>query len=453
MKLQNKAEFERLRIRRTKKFLRNARNPRPFKSRKLILTNTSLQRVGNIQKTKSKTQLDNYFIEIFFFEEALVDKLIIIPKVFSLETNYSETIKYLRSIYSSLYVLNSKIRVHFTNCTDISLSAMCMLRIILDNFKKYKRTCLSRFNHSYANFPTLRFKMSDSKKVTKLLYAANLGPWIEGDDDEMPIKDALPFISGGRNRKTFSENAKGNACDKIKQFINGSLKNYGFELNKQGINIYDKLITEILNNGEDHTRIDGWYVMGLLSEGVVKDEQNARKDIVGKLELVLVNFGESIYEGFEANKLENHETYEEMDSLYSFVKKQDYSNNFTRENLFSLYALQEGFSRLKYNDESRGTGTVNFLKAFIELGSYVDEKRNYKPQLNIFTGKTRIICDNVFKPHQDDGVTYLSLNKEQSLSVIPSADYVRKLPIIFPGTLLSIKVYISPNYLQSVVSS
>lgn len=49
---------------------------------------------------------------------------------------------------------------------------------------------------------------------------------------------------------------------------------------------------------------------------------------------------------------------------------------FTKDDLYTLYCLQEGISRLKYEDESRGRGTMNFIRAFITLGSFGEKIPN-----------------------------------------------------------------------------
>ena len=93
--------------------------------------------------------------------------------------------------------------------------------------------------------------------------------------------------------------------------------------------------------------------------------------------------------------------------------KEKIGSKLNKDDLYTLYSLQDGVSRLKYEDESRGHGTMNFIRAFITLGSFGKENPDYKPHLNIISGKTCVHCDNDVEPYCENNNYLLSLNKEK----------------------------------------
>lgn len=124
---------------------------------------------------------------------------------------------------------------------------------------------------------------------------------------------------------------------------------------------------------------------------------------------------------------------------------------FAKEDLYTLYCLQEGISRLKYEDESRGRGTMNFLRAFITLGAFGKKNPQYKPHLNIISGRTIINCDNERGPYKKDKSFFLSLNQENDISILPDQKYLKHIYQYFPGTFLEVKIYLNKTYFKEVL--
>jgi hypothetical protein len=164
-----------------------------------------------------------------------------------------------------------------------------------------------------------------------------------------------------------------------------------------------------------------------------------------------MNFGYSIFEGLEETKEQNEEIYNNLVNIYNNVKQNKKAAIFTRENLFTLYSLQEGVSRLKFQDPSRGSGSVRFIQSFFSFGDYEDETKNYKPSLSLVSGSTRIVCDNKFKPILKDGVFVLSLNPDNDLNLPPQKSNIETLNYSFPGTLFYIKIYLNKEHLRTKI--
>lgn len=451
----NKAAFSyiKFRIAKIERHNRKRKNKiyKPFQNKNFL----ACHKAGLKQKVSARTETSKYLDSKGFFEEFLVDSTIKIPKVFSLQDNYYESLKCLKAIYSSLHEKSDRVIFDFYDCQEVALSSLFLLKALTSDLRTQERTVQERFNHNFAKFPNFFIVKSKHDKVNALLYTSGITQTEKAlaDHPELRPVSVLPFFIGGRNRLPYTENTKGKACRITINFINKALRSKGVELTNEGWNYHDALISEILNNAEDHNLLKEWYLMGTLF-----DETHKKDDVIGQLDLVFLNFGYSIYEGLVSNKEENIAKFEELTQMYSYVtetKSASQLANFTKENFFTLFALQEGVSRLSFEEESRGTGTVKFIKAFMELGSFVDKKLGYKPKLTIISGKTMVVCDNETKPFTsaENGKTYLTLNKENDFLVLPSTKHLKNLRENFPGTLFSIRIYLSTKYFKKIVGN
>ena len=208
------------------------------------------------------------------------------------------------------------------------------------------------------------------------------------------------------------------------------------------------MIGEILANADDHSSIDQWFVYGSFS--LNQDIHTSQLSSSGELNLIFLNFGNSIYQGFENCKHENHEMYQTMEMLYQkVINTNQLAQTFSKEGMFSLYALQEGFSRLLHEDCSRGIGTMTFIRSFLDLGYNSKDNNSI---LYILSGKTLIKCNSKFKPFKHKDRYYLSLNDSQTLQEPPSEDCLVKLDEHFPGTLLLTKLFLHEDHLKKLAN-
>jgi hypothetical protein len=166
--------------------------------------------------------------------------------------------------------------------------------------------------------------------------------------------------------------------------------------------------------------------------------------------LSFLNFGYTIYEGFLETKIDNNNLYNQLKTGCDQIKTK---TNFSDENLFTLYALQDGVSRLKFKDESRGTGTMKFLNCFFEFGDYHDTVKKHSPSLSILSGKTELVCDNKYKPFEIKGEYFLSLNDDKDLTQPPSSKHLKNLDYSFPGTLLTVRVLLNNEHIRKKILS
>ena len=98
----------------------------------------------------------------------------------------------------------------------------------------------------------------------------------------------------------FKENRKGVVGKRIVSFINSSYGPFKKKLTPQSQNLIESLMSEILNNAEDHSlQNNEWYV-----DGIALHETIDEKEVV-ELNLVIFNLGDSMYDAFEKTKEDN----------------------------------------------------------------------------------------------------------------------------------------------------
>ena len=113
-----------------------------------------------------------------------------------------------------------------------------------------------------------------------------------------------------KHSRLIYENKKGAVCSAITKFVNESLLGVSYSLNPTGRFYLDSIIAEILGNAEDHSLINRWYVNG------VSFRTSEDGMVIVELNLCIINFGYSIFEGFEENKDANSEIYQKLTEAY-----------------------------------------------------------------------------------------------------------------------------------------
>lgn len=367
------------------------------------------------------------------------------PKDYSFCTNYDTAIETLRKIIAAIFHNKGKeVVIDFSNCTFVDQPALFVLQIIRLDFQEEFQKLDSRMRVLSSKI-TYRVLLSKEQKVNKLLFVTGLISQVDLKIDGLMPLTTIGYYKGNRSQKHYSENRKGVIGTRIVAYINHCLSAHGYTFNADGINYLDGLVSEILNNAEDHSAFNTYYATAnLLGELKV----NGTDSVVGEMNLSFMNFGDSFFEGFEQTKVRNSDVYDQMETLYKQITALKFRSSFSKENLFTLYALQEGMSRLKYEEESRGTGTTKFINSFFAFGDYEDDERDYHPSLVLLSGATQLICDNKYKPFERDGVFFVSLNSENDLRIPPEKSNLKTLKYYFPGTVLTARIYLNQDHLK-----
>lgn len=389
-----------------------------------------------------QSNLYNFLIEEKFITGLEDNSIEInIPECFNLESQYDETIEIIKGIIYTIWKNAGKeITINFSKCKDVDQSALFLLQIIRLELQDDLRD-LDKKLRVLTSIPRFKFIESSVEDVNLHLLLCGCLPQAKLNKGVVPI-DTLGYLKGSKSQKHYLENRKGIIGTKIVDYLNKCLVHNSFELTITGKNELGNMIGEILNNAEDHSPLNTYYVTG--NYYMDRSISNGKRDNVGILNLSFLNFGYSIYEGLEETKDCNKDVYDVLDKVYSSLIKAPFS----KENLFTLYALQDGVSRLKYEDNSRGTGTMTFINCFYSIGDYESKTRRLHPQLSILSGATQLICNNNYKPTEKEGKYILSLNKENDLSIPPDEKNLKSLKYKFPGTLLTVRFCLNNEHIS-----
>ena len=232
----------------------------------------------------------------------------------------------------------------------------------------------------------------------------------------------------------------------IAQYMNRCLKNYGLALNPRGALYLTALVGEVLGNAEDHSGRRHWWVSGYLRQPPGMS--------YGDCHISIFSFGRSIAESMQELPPDSL-LYKEVERLIAKHKGRALfsTKKWEPENLRTVYALQEGVSRHNTGTESlghRGKGTADLIEFFHRLGQSTDQVAN--PRMCFVSGRTHIVFDGKYQmremPFHDGTARVIAFNKQNDLSHLPDSDAVKWLDRPFPGTLISLKFYIDPAYLQ-----
>lgn len=255
---------------------------------------------------------------------------IIVPKIFSFYDNFDESMVLFKQLLTLFLRKEGNITIDFSQCEYTCLSVLSLLKILHDEFliSQYRYKRIDKY------YQIRKFKIRPSfrdLKVKKYLHALGLYEYNDFKDEDGEVL-SLDLIRG-KYRNSYQENVKAKAINQIVEFINESFSPVNKCLTQDGLNTIESLVSEILNNAEDHSYNNSeWYTQGISFHEQIHEEK------VVELNLAIINFGNSMYNGFEETKELNTVNYAIVDKKYSSHKllfsPQHY---FERESLFMLY--------------------------------------------------------------------------------------------------------------------
>lgn len=380
-----------------------------------------------------------------YLDRSYVDNIIHVPEEFSFKDDFDGCILFFRQLLSSFYYGQGNILLSFKRCRHSTISAFSLLEVLLRELDLMKNAYnSSRYTKCTKDITALH---SDKDVKTNKYLHSFLGLKLPDKEDDGSKYFKFKLREG--RQRNYRENPKTRVSSDVVAFINESTLEAGVELNETGKHAIDGLIGEVLGNAEDHSAKGSyWYV-----DGISFSETQHNVEVVD-VNLSIINVGLSMYEGFEETKEKNAENYAKCQKMFDTHKALfTMTNRFERESLFTLYMLNEGISRLKYKDDSRGNGTMRFLEAFIALGSFGNQNPRFKGLLNVISGHTVLSCDNDRTVYTDGNFKKLALNAEKDLRRLPDKKYLVYNKEYFPGMLLECHIYLNRDHFFKILST
>lgn len=351
-----------------------------------------------------------------------------IPECFSFTRNPNETIFFLRKLYGIIMCPNVK-QVFFdhSGCKNIGICASAIMDILLVECKKWRN---SRNDEITFSGKLLKGKyISADHDVDTLLKASGILKHLGISHEKFLDVECLDLLK---------DESSSDIAEKIIDYINRALYRHGLYLTRKGANYFGKLLGEIADNCSQHGgEYATWYAQGHYSFDPIS--QN------GKCQLVIVDFGDTIYEG-----LKNSSTKLMKKRIQKYIGRTRmlFPIRESEETLYTLFSLQQRASRFaSKKDAVRGNGTAVFLDSFQRLFAGSGSETS---KLSITSGKCSIVFDGTYKLRE---VSYngkyknkiIAFNEENDLKKPPDKRYVQSIQQHFPGTVIAMELYINKD--------
>ena len=381
-----------------------------------------------------------------------IDNVFDVPTVFSLSDNCAESFAFLQHLFVALYA-HQPIRVYidYQYCKRIDLDASVVLDVILGEFIQNMRACYKTGHRTTRSVGPINYGRSE---IMEILFSIGSYRILKGWSMDFPGIIPFPLRVG-----TFSEPGQREVDNtELVSYISKCLGQCERTLTGDAEKELSEIIGEVLANAEEHSTTRRRYLIGYFK--LNKDQV----DSLGTFNLVVFNFGDTIYEKFKDPACQNQETVNQMRSLSTIYTERGFfarflgKQRFEEESLWTLYALQQGVTR--YKDWERGNGTMEFIESFFALKG--DNLYDDTSRLTLFSGNTRIIFDGSYAPKtsirvNSDGIAeevkVMTFNRSGDIREQPDPRFVNFANEFFPGTMISAKICIKPSNTEIIDSN
>ena len=394
------------------------------------------------------TESSPFYIKKLSHPAFKVVRVIKIPKVFSIINNPTETYKVLHKIVSNLYYQNcNELKLDYIGCTTVDLLTQVVLDSILMDYDKFVEKCRrADIFRYYIRIYSLGGKNYFNRDIMRMINS--VGSPVNIIQRSSSFDSVIPFKLQVFDADLASETAKLQRKDLdttgVIEYVSDCLRRFDKQLNLDALKELGCVVGETLINAEEHSSLHYRYMIGYFQES------HSLKSHYGVFNLVIMNYGKTIYEKFKYpdEALRNNMTvvHDMLNLSKEFSKKSLFGTSFTEENLWTLYSLQKGVSCLPSQD--RGNGTIKFIESFFNLKG----KNNVDDQshMYILSGDTLIEFDGSYRLSDvtdKNGVPrgIISFNKCGLLSEKPDPKYVRNAGRYFPGTAIFVKLLLDKD--------
>ncbi|MCM1048024.1 MAG: hypothetical protein NC433_06340 [Clostridiales bacterium] len=386
--------------------------------------------------------LENANFALSFLNDKKGQVSVRIPKRFSISEQPDRTINLIRKLYTVCMCENvDKIKFDHSFCEFLGLSASTIMDIILLVAIEYRE----KINNplilagTFPKDPMVR----DIFLASGLPYHINANYLLGYDENNV---EKFETVSGECSNDV---RQSGKIATKLTEYFNKCLLHQNMKLRNEGISLLVTLLGEVLGNCEIHGGEHAtWY-----TQGHYEDNRNKK---YGEMQLLFLNLGNTIYQG-----LKDHSSEETKERLKFYLEKhnQFFSEKWDEEMACTVFALQEGISRLRNKEiegyTGRGTGTVTLIETLNLIGRCDDGQM---PEMTIISGSTYIKFDGQYnmkmEKFENDPAfgsgekRIIAFNKENNIYEPADNAAVRKLKENFPGTVISLRIYLDNRYIM-----
>lgn len=378
---------------------------------------------------------------------------IFVPKRFSIIDNPDESYDTLRKIIHALLLENIKeLTLDYKYCESTELSTQVLLDIILQDYVKFKDICKRHCRNRKDIFPEFGGVNIDNKELKEMMWSvgspATLGIAERNYNNVVKYKLRVHSIEKNSDEKHRMEQKELDTTELI-DYVISCLKRMNKRLTPQKRDDLCTVIGEILINAEEHSTTSKRFSIGFFREYEENDNH------FGLIRLVILNFGKTIYEKFKADDCPNQDIVKKMHELSDQYTRKSFffKDRFEEENLWTLYALQEGVTSVPSSSYfKRGNGSIRFIESFFNIKG--NSMQDDVSRMTIVSGRTKIVFDGSYNITNsvigEEKFKVMAFNQSGSLEDKPDSTYVNCTKNYFPGTMISVKLLLNNDDIQEI---
>lgn len=415
--------------------------PKPLEIRKIIKQHTRPEFSDTIKYLASKQKA--------FVKESVQipeDGIFEVPQIFSLTENDTESFLFLKRLFYTLHQDKLEtIILDYKNCERIDLDASICMDILLQEFILHIRKCRQK---RYPLVTQQIIPKNYNKNINVLKTLFSIGAYSTLRGIRIPFTDIIPYpLCTGYKRRKNAGAQREIDITRLMEYVLLCLKRSNKELTAEAEDNLYKVIGEILINAEEHSDMDRRYSIGFFQH----NGDNNDNEHEGVFNLVIFNFGQTIYEKFKDINCPNQTVVKQMQALSETYTKKNFflKSEFEEETLWTLYALQEGVT--SHKDWKRGNGSIRFIDSFFKLKGNLQHDNFSK--MAIMSGNARILFDGSYgiiekhKEGQRKPSKLMTFNTSGGFDDKPDKKFVSFADNYFPGTMIVAKIGIKFNIL------
>lgn len=421
-----------------------------IQKRKYLLFNKLPVNLGYLLHEKESP----FYLKVISKENYCSKGIIPVPEHFSILDNPEESFLTLRKIISALFIETStSVILDYKKCIRVDLGTQVLLDIILKEFWIFARKAQSSDRNKQDLFPSRIGGCNiNNEDVQKLLFS--VGSPATLNVTERSFEDIIKYklcIHDNNREKDLEKRMAQKELDttQMADYVIECLKRMNKELTSEKLNDLCTVIGEILINAEEHSSTQHRFSIGYFKE----EKQNGGH--FGIFRLVILNFGQTIYQKFKSDECPNLDIVKRMKDLSESYTKRllFFPGKFEEESLWTLYALQEGVTSVSTKQYKRGNGSIRFIDSFFNIKGSQDVDNISK--MSIISGKTRIVFDGKYEittknNYIGDTFKVMTFNESGNIEDKPDSKYVYSTKNYFPGTMISAKILLNDDDIKQI---
>lgn len=368
---------------------------------------------------------------------------IVIPQVFSLSRNPSETLSVIRRIATGARgCRRARIILDHRSVKDMGLGADSVLGLVLNGIQQ------EATHGSY-----IKGKKPQSNAISTMMN--EVGCVRALNDFENPVglrlssdKKTFKYHNHATTIKTNPTDADtvSKTIQKFTDHLEENLKHTNKEFTTDGRQILLEYVGEVLNNADEHSGFREWMVVAYVD---FEPEEPIYHSVI-------FSIGHTISETFQSLDKDSYSWTLVEPYLQAHSSKGFLGEDWRESDLLTIISLQEDMSSKSLSaKDTRGQGTVDLINFFQEMYDECTHESRSECSMSLLSGNTSILFDRKYRMKKDQRSNrkVIAFNKSNDLKQKPDPKCVQRIKNqFFPGVMISVRVPLGGDVIQSSVA-